>query len=513
MEKRNKKDQETQDLSSQGFTPSFERLKAVNQEVTHALEASKDDPCYPVYHEKEVTRRLVGLEMPWVKCIPIEIFVVWNVEECGGRKNENQARYTIEEGYPGYIKIEYDQQKMDEIKGFYIAGPSPPKPDHVKASLSEVLATFHVYRGPDILEKVVTTNDPSDFAVHRGKDLSDARIAISNNVPNGISLTNINSVTIIPSKKLVKYPVAGILETLDGGTINVSVGSISIEEILRGLREGKLTKQFAVHEFTDYTPLPEVFRRDGTATVCINFAAMRERWEVIINTINVMGNGTHDRAFGIQVHTERRVEIVIESEEFKSAEGKTSFVSITPYSIPEGMFGCQEETIEVAGSGTDIDAERYDQVRHAKRFNPPQNPHDEALKQEWLKIEKSKTPYAFPKTYSVKGTKSGTQVDLFFPKDSGYVVAYRCDPGDDFVKEWQQKWLKKWAPNERRSQGDCDRFLFPETVRILLKDNWYTEHHYYTKYYGPNVGWKVCEEAITESWPENTDKIEVRRIE
>jgi len=501
MDKRNKEYRETRAPSSQGFTPSLERIKAVNQEVTQMLEVSRDDPCYPVYHEKEVTKRLVGLEMPWIKCIPIEIFVIWKVEECGGRKNENRAIYTIEEGYPGYMKIEYDQQKTDEITGFYIAGPSPPTPDRVKASLSGVSGTFHVYRGPDILEGGVTTHDPSDFTVNKGTGHSNARIAISNNVPQGTSLMNINSVTIIPSEKLVKYPVSGILEVLDGSTVSVSVGGVSIEEIRTGLKNGKFVKEFAVHEFTDFTPLTEVFRRDGTATVHINFAPTRERWEVAINTINVMGHGTQDCTYGIQVHTERKVEVAIENEEFKSAEGKTSFVSIRPFSTPDGKFRCQEEDMEVVGSGTDVDAERYDQVRHAKRFNPPQSQEDEALKKEWLKIEKNKTPYAFPQTYPVKGARSGKQLDLFFPKDSGYVVAYRCDPGEGFDRA-----------NESRSHRHYDRFLFPETVKILLEDNWYAERHYSTRYYGPNVGWKECKEAIPESQLESTDQIKVKRI-
>jgi len=233
----------------------------------------------------------------------------------------------------------------------------------------------------------------------------------------------------------------------------------------------------------------------------------------MINTINVMGYGDRDRNFGVQVHTEREVEIVIENGEFKSAEGKTSFVSIKPYSSPPSLYRCQEENLEVAGSGTDIEAERYDQVRHAKRFNPPQNPHDEVLKQEWSKIEKGKTPYAFPPTYAVKGTKSGTQVDLSFPKDSGYVVAHRCDPDNEFIREWQQKWRKKWKTSKRWTRIDYDRFLFPETVKILLEDDWYTEYDYATNYYGPNIGWRKSGEGSTEGWPENTDQIRVKRIE
>jgi hypothetical protein len=513
MEKLKKENQDTQLPGDGGDPPSLQRLKDVNQEVAKELEASRDDPCYPVYFEKELIKRIEGFDMPWVKCIPLKIFAVWDIDENGGRGNENCARYTLEESYLGYMKVEYDQKDTDQINGFYIGGPSPRKLDYVSALLSKVSATFHVYRGSGSFERIVTTNDPSDFTVHKGTEFPDALIAISNNVPLGNRSIHIKSSNIIPSEKLVKYPVAGILETLEGGTLNVSTGDLLIEEVQMGLREGKLVKQFAIHEFIDYGPLKEFFKRDGTATVHISFPSLRERWQVIVNTINIIGYGDRDRNFGVQVHTERAVEIIIENGELKSAEGKTSFVSIKPYSSPAGLYRCQEENIEVAGSGTDIDAERYDQVRYAKRFNPPQNPQDEALKQDWLKIKKDKTPYAFPKKYSVKGTKSGTKMDLFFPKDSGYVVAHRCDPGDEFIKEWQQKWRTKWKTNERWTLIDYDRFLFPETVKILLEDDWYTEYDYTTKYYGPNVGWKECQEGILGSQSENTDQIMVKRLE
>jgi len=495
----------------------------MDQEVAKELEAFRDDPCYPVHSEKAVIKRIKGFDMPWVKCIPLEISVVWDIDEIGGYTND-QTKYTLEESYPGYLRIEYDTKKMDQINNFYICGPSPQKPSRVNASLRKLAATLHIYRESDhSLERIVTTNDPSGITAEKGIQWGGlypspyfpwTSIVISSNYPPGNHYTIIGSSRIFPNENLIKNG-----EWMMGDVFSpqnkVTGGELSIEEIQRGLQEEKLVKQFAIHEVIENpgASIPEWCRRDGTATLHINFAKLRERWQVMVNTINVIGYGTYDRNFGVQVHTERKVEIVIENGEFKSAEGKTSFVSIKPYSLPAGLYRCREENVEVAGSGTDVEAERYDQVRHAERFSPPQNPQDEALKQEWLKIEKFETPYAFPQTYSVKGTKSGTQVDLFFPKDSGYVVAHRCDPGDDFVKEWQQKWRKEWKANERWTLRDYDRFLFPETVKILLEDDWYTEYDYTTKYYGPNVGWKKCQEGTLEGQTENTDQIRVKRIE
>ena len=529
MEKPKKENQWAQASGGQGGPPSLQKLKAAKQEAEQALESSVDDPCYPVSLEKELIKRMEGFDMPWVKCVPLKISVVWDIYENGGRRNENHARYTLEESYPGYLKIVRDMEKMDQINGFHIGGPSPGRLDRVKASLKKVSATFHViaYTGGR-LEGIVNTDDPSDLMVHKGADAPYALIAISNNVPPGNHSTVIKSSNITPGPRLVKYPVAGILETLEGSTVGVSYGGplieeikegireeqlVSMEEIQRGLKEEKLVKQIPVHEFVDYTPLKSSFRRDGTVTVHISLAPMRERWQVLVNTINVIGYGDRDRNFGVQVHTERRVEIIIEDGEFISAEGETSFVSIKPYSVPAGLYRCREENVEVAGTGTDIEAENYDQVRHAKRFNPPKNPHDEALKQEYLKIKKQNTPYAFPKTYPVEGTKSGDKVNLFFPKNSGYVVAHRCEPGDKFNNEWRGDWRKKWKTSERWTLRDYDRFLFPETIEILLENDWYTEYDYTTKFYGPNEGWKKCQEGTSGSQWENTDQIRVKRIE
>ncbi|MCX6653717.1 MAG: hypothetical protein NTY03_01210, partial [Candidatus Bathyarchaeota archaeon] len=328
MEKIKKESQETQAPIDQTGIPPLQTVKNVEQEVTQMLEAYRDEPCYPVYFEKEVTKRIPGIDTPWIKCNPLKISVVWDVEESGGSKNENRAKYTLEESYPGYMKIEYDQEKRDKIKRFHIGGPSPQKLDRVNASLTRVSATFHLYVPPNDVEEIANTNDPSDFTVHKGTESPDAGISISNDLPGGGCDVRVGSSNIIPSEKFA-LARGEIFSKLEGSTVKVTEGDISIEEILSGLREGKLVKQFAAHELIDLKGagnMGVVFKQDGTATVHISFSPITERWQVIVNTINAMGYGSDDRTFGIQVHTERTVDIVIENDQFKSAEGKTSFV-------------------------------------------------------------------------------------------------------------------------------------------------------------------------------------------
>ena len=230
---------ESQASIDQQCTPSLQTLKNVEQEMAQMLEAHRDEPCYPVYYEKEVTKQTAGIDTPWIKCNPLKISVVWDVEESGGSKNENRAKYTLEESYPGYMKIIYDKEERDKINGFHIKGPSPYRLDRVNSSLSKISATFHLYVPPNDVEEIVNTNDPSDFTVHKGTESPDAGISISNDLPGGGCDVSIDSSNIIPSEKFA-LARGEILSKLEGSTVRVSEGDISIEEIQNGLREGKL---------------------------------------------------------------------------------------------------------------------------------------------------------------------------------------------------------------------------------------------------------------------------------
>ena len=155
-----------------------------------------------------------------------------------------------------------------------------------------------------------------------------------------------------------------------------------------------------------------------------------EYWQAIIDQWNTIvfgglkpGGGQTIKAgksaqlvAGLKVHSRRVIDFVIENDRYKSGKGTNSFVSIDPYSNPVGVYQCKPVISEIIGTGTDIEGERWDQVRNAKRFNPEfMTKEDAALKKRWEQIDEHKTPYIFPPNYTVDGAKTGQQVKLFLP--------------------------------------------------------------------------------------------------
>lgn len=238
-----------------------------------------------------------------------------------------------------------------------------------------------------------------------------------------------------------------------------------------------------------------------------------ERWKVTVNTFNKLGYGDSRRNFGVEIHTKRVFDIFIDNEQIERVTADISFVSIRPFSQPPALYQCKGVSAKVAGTGTDVEAERYDQVRHASRFHSQMKPEDAAVLEEWKKIKMHDTPYAFPQPYAATATKNQDKLHLFPEKSSGYVVSHRCDPDVKFISEWKAKFRKKWKAHERWSRLSYDRFLFPEQIDVLLKHGWTAERNYKTKYHGPNVGWQKATPGVPgDPWP-NTDHIHVEQID
>jgi len=64
----------------------------------------------------------------------------------------------------------------------------------------------------------------------------------------------------------------------------------------------------------------------------------------------------------LKVHSRKIIDFVIEDDRYKNGNGTTSFVSIEPYSNPAGVYQCKPVASKIIGTGTDIEAERWDQV-------------------------------------------------------------------------------------------------------------------------------------------------------
>lgn len=123
----------------------------------------------------------------------------------------------------------------------------------------------------------------------------------------------------------------------------------------------------------------------------------------------------------------------------------------------------------MVGTGTDIDAERLDQAHWAKRFNPPKNSQDAALKREWAAIMARKTPFIFPDKFTPGTTRSGASLSLSLPQPSGYVVGIYCKLDVSAV----QAHGYKVAPDQLQETIDHQRRVFhPNTVTVRLEDGW-----------------------------------------
>lgn len=154
-----------------------------------------------------------------------------------------------------------------------------------------------------------------------------------------------------------------------------------------------------------------------------------EHWRITIDDYRInyilyggSGPGPSGKRCGLKVHARRVIEVTIENDKFKNGRGEASFVSIRSYSNPPWAYTCKAVTTTIIGTGSDVDVERFDQAHWAKRFNPPKNDHDAALKKKWENIKKHKTPYIFPEKFTVRGKKTGSKLDIFLPENSGYTL-------------------------------------------------------------------------------------------
>ncbi|MCW8889064.1 MAG: hypothetical protein OQL20_00215 [Sedimenticola sp.] len=195
----------------------------------------------------------------------------------------------------------------------------------------------------------------------------------------------------------------------------------------------------------------------------------RERWRITIldeGTNVAMTGGNQLKEAGLIVGTQRIVDVTIEKEKLKEAKGRASFVSMKGYSSPPGIYECKAATTHIVGTGTDIETERLDQTKWAKRFNPPKTAQDALLKKEWEKLKKGKTPVLFPEHFSAQGKLNGKMLDLQLPEKSGYTVGIYCqlNPKIDAVKTQSVK--------ERLT---TDRVLLDSKFQVTLSDGWHHE--------------------------------------
>ncbi|HMB65088.1 MAG TPA: hypothetical protein VKN36_18560 [Eudoraea sp.] len=199
----------------------------------------------------------------------------------------------------------------------------------------------------------------------------------------------------------------------------------------------------------------------------------KERWRISIDDHHLnlaisSGGGDRKKHCGLKVHTRRIIDISVENGQFAGGKGRAAFVSIGPYSDPSWAYKSESSVGEIIGSGTDVEAERYYQVRKAKRFNPPVTEADKALRGDWSRIKKNKTPFLFPEEFTVGGAKSGTHLRLQLPQPSGYTLQIHCRLNSAEV----EKRGYTISPNEKKDATAIDRYVLGDNFEVQLIDGW-----------------------------------------
>jgi hypothetical protein len=229
-----------------------------------------------------------------------------------------------------------------------------------------------------------------------------------------------------------------------------------------------------------------------------------EKWLVTVDQwpLMVFGafKGKSQTRAGLKVHWRRTIELEITDDEYKSGSGKNKLVELTSYSEPPGVYETKPVASSTVGTGTDIDYERWDQVKNAKKFNPKfMTPEDAKLKEKWEKISQQKTPFTFPESYPVPGTKTGNQVTLEMPTPCGFVVAYHTKPTVNASAT--KKKLMQETINE-------DRYTVNGNLTVSLQDGWIKTRQFSTSFQG-NLGWT---ESSSGSNVGNVETITVVRL-
>ena len=201
----------------------------------------------------------------------------------------------------------------------------------------------------------------------------------------------------------------------------------------------------------------------------------REKWKVTIDDKNHeyganSGSSINDIRYGLIVRFRRTIFVTLENGKVKNSSGTSEFVGITPFANPPWAYKVSSEKLDIYGTGTDIEAERFDQVRNASRFNPPKNAQDAKLKKDWESIKKRKTPYAFPEKFTPGTQKVGNSLTVSIPTPTGYCVGIRAEQN---VKEVKTRGLQKQFSTKLRFFEDTERRVLQPRFTVPLQDGYY----------------------------------------
>lgn len=247
-------------------------------QVREALKSKEDEPCYPVLFEKEYAVRFAGSNLPWVTCVPLAIRLVWEIEGRWIRTDKwptGIITYTLEENYPGFLRIMYDQKSRSKIESFTLGGPSPQKKEKVsarftKASASGLLAETNPL-GVPVLHKTVGTTNLKHFLIHLDTLPLFVEFFYDSSPPQltgGLSASEID----LDEQSVIEQPFHLVYEIPQ----HVSAkGEITLQELQEGLHKGILSKSFRVDHTLDLTKSggPLIHKQTGSVALEVRFNA------------------------------------------------------------------------------------------------------------------------------------------------------------------------------------------------------------------------------------------------
>lgn len=269
------------------ITPSPDMQKKMKQslkvtnEVESQLAGLKNDPCYDIKFQKAVGKKITGSDLPWVTCTPVNISVTWNVNIQQGidPARKNHINYVLEETYPGYLGITYNQHKRDRIWLLHMGTSSRLRPEQATAKLSSANASLWLYyicgilcADPAGVQGTVTASNIADFEIDKCEGCFEFKYETDHKTNKDATIHDLKITSPTVTGKFRSGKDEFFEEFTENDVSLSGSSSFTLSEIMHGVNEGKIIKEFPVEsEIKGIGPCPVCPVRKGTATVKILF--------------------------------------------------------------------------------------------------------------------------------------------------------------------------------------------------------------------------------------------------
>ena len=285
--------QETRPKYARGFL-AFQFFLALSLALVWgeaaAGQAPKKNPCQATEELKAYLKKTPGMIDPsLVKCVPLEVTLLWEVEETHQwfMGFQDRVKLRLEEKFPARLELNYNPEKKSELASFSIIGPSPCCPGEVAVTLEDIQAHVLAISRDRRKSKPYSTDNPLLFTVTPSAEESlgfdwdrtsggkggfgSSRIRYGNiKVDQGYSASNH---VLSPSHYRVKV---------------TGEESLSWKEVQEGLDKEELVIVFPLQETIPIPLSNETHSLNGQVTLHIAFGEQEEeRWRVSVDAVEL----------------------------------------------------------------------------------------------------------------------------------------------------------------------------------------------------------------------------------